>query len=371
MKLSRRYWIMVAASVAIVACATVKVKHSLQLSSVLKFSHAFHVEQGDCGDCHGEIAKSTGPTLGKFIPKKNHGGCADCHEDATTDKKECKLCHVGTDKNIELTRVNRQLIFSHKSHEPHLKDKGGCKHCHAAAYTAKKAGTKLLGKMAVCTDSCHKSDLNSQACDKCHTNLRGQTLQAVASLGHQGDFLKRHGPLARNTQRCAQCHDQTFCGDCHAKTAAMPLSLRYPERVNARYIHRGDYLGRHSRDARARPDTCRKCHGAKHCTTCHEMQGVSAPVGKARLGTNLRKVHGGQWMQPGQPGFHGRLARRDSSRCASCHDQGAASNCVRCHQVGGSGGNPHTPGFKWRNKADECRKNPMCLSCHVGGMGCR
>lgn len=387
-------------AVTAVACATVKIHQRVQagaLAKALLFDHADHVANHDCSDCHAGVAKSEGlrdkrgkVKVGAFIPKKNHGGCADCHEDEVKNKKKCTMCHAkGADKKIALTRVNRLLKFSHKQHmevfakrakklaaeakakgKKDFKAPAACKHCHAKAYTNKKPGMPMLGKMAVCTDACHKQDLVDQACDKCHTQLQRQTLAAVAQLGHQGNFLKRHGTLARNTGRCAQCHDQTYCADCHAKTAAMPLSIRYPEKINARYIHRGDFIGRHQVQARAQPTTCKKCHGNQYCTTCHQMRGVVRPA-PLLARSKARSVHGPQWMTPGQAGFHGRKARRNAARCASCHDQGAASNCVRCHKVGGLGGNPHPRSFKWANKRDACAKNPMCLSCHINGLGCK
>ncbi|MCK5795996.1 MAG: cytochrome c3 family protein, partial [Deltaproteobacteria bacterium] len=356
-------------SAAVVACATVKIHQRVQaghLAKSLIFDHAAHVENADCSDCHDGIDKSTTSTGGTFIGKGDHGGCAACHEDETKDKKKCEMCHQkGTPKKIKLTRVNRMIHFSHKKHEAifakraaklvadakaqgkkDFKAPSSCKHCHKAAYTNKLAGMPMLGKMAVCTDACHKQDLSDQTCTKCHTKLQRQRLAAVAQLGHRDSFLRRHGTAARNSGRCAQCHDQTYCADCHARTAAMPLSIRYPEKVNASFIHRGDFLGRHAVQARAQPATCKKCHGNQYCTSCHEMRGVVRRLPQ-RLSQAARKVHAAQWMTPGQPGFHGRKARRNAARCASCHDQGAASNCVRCHKVGALGGNPHPRSFKW------------------------
>ena len=375
MRLDRRFWMLTLLSCGlVVACATVGLKSGL-LHTQLKFDHAAHTEQGACGDCHEGIAKSEGPTRGAFIPK-GHKVCANCHEDETKDKAKCKMCHIGSNEKVALPRRDRGLTFSHKAHLERFKKAfgkkdPGCKHCHAEAFKAKKAGTKMLGKMAMCTDSCHKGELTAQNCDKCHRNLQRQPMQAVAQLGHQGDFIKRHGIFARNTERCAQCHDQTHCANCHAKTATMPLSIKYPERVNARFVHQGNFLARHSAEARAQPVLCKKCHGNEHCASCHQVQGLQRPVAGASNSDKVRQAHGPSWMVAGTPGFHGRAARRDAARCASCHDQGQASNCIRCHKVGAFGGNPHPPGFRWQDKATACQSNSMCLSCHTNGSGCR
>jgi hypothetical protein len=352
---------------ALAACATIGIRQ-VQLSQALKFSHERHVKEADCGDCHGEVAKSTGSTLGKFIPVE-HKACVDCHDEAKQGGK-CDKCHLTADRKVKLTRLDRHLNFSHAKHDK-VRVKDGCKACHGKAYVSKAPGENLVPDMAQCAEACHKKDLQQQSCEMCHKDLKRYRLEPIGLLSHTGNFVKRHGTLARNTGACLNCHDQTHCADCHARTAAMPLSIRFPEKVEARFIHRGDFLGRHAREAQVEPATCRKCHGSKHCSSCHELQGlVSPPIGTSKTSTGTRKVHGPDFMTPGTPGFHGRHARRDINKCASCHDQGGASNCITCHKVGALGGNPHPPNFKWRNKTNECRANRMCATCHIGGTGC-
>jgi hypothetical protein len=77
-----------------------------------------------------------------------------------------------------------------------------------------------------------------------------------------------------------------------------------------------------------------------------------------------RSPHPPGFSFPGSPDFHGPAARRDIASCASCHDQGAASNCVSCHRVGGIGGNPHPASWLARHDAREIAGNGMCLACH-------
>ncbi len=353
------------AALALVACAALQHKE-LKLASMLTFSHAKHADEGiECGDCHEGIEESASLAKTRHIPNKET--CEGCHEEQLADKKKCDKCHVGSDRKVSLRKPERKLRFSHVAHAERTKEQG-CKTCHADAVKAKHPGVNLVPDMAACADSCHKKDLQQQNCSKCHTDLERFPLKPVADLGHRGDWIKRHGILAKDPARCATCHDQTHCADCHARTAAMPLSLRFPEKVDARFIHRGDWIGRHNKAARADPTTCRKCHGARHCSSCHETQGLS----KAPSSTTATKsnVHGSQWMVPGTAGFHGRKARREINSCASCHDRGAASNCVECHKVGALGGNPHPRDFGWADKAEACKKNGMCVTCHRSGSGC-
>lgn len=365
-KLLRSVWLLAGvacACVLVVACAAIQ-HRSARLAAALKFSHAKHAAEGvDCGDCHEGIEKSKALSKGELIPKKQT--CKNCHEEQLKDK--CGFCHIGTDRDIQLTRSSRKLNFSHVAHA--ARDKQGCKGCHRGAATAKTPGVKLVPDHASCVSRCHKQDVQQQRCMKCHQDLLRQRLSPVAKMGHQGNWLKRHGKYSRDASRCATCHDQTYCGECHGRTAAMPLAIRFPERVDSRYIHRGDWLGRHGVKAAADSTTCRKCHGSNHCRSCHQQNGKARPLA-AGATSQTRSPHGTSWMTPGAAGFHGRRARRDISHCASCHDRGAASNCVGCHKVGGTGGSPHPRSFRWANKGEECRNNSMCVTCHAGGLKC-
>jgi hypothetical protein len=87
---------------------------------------------------------------------------------------------------------------------------------------------------------------------------------------------------------------------------------------------------------------------------------VARGVSANRVGA--RNPHPPGWVgsNPNARSFHGREARRDILLCASCHDQGPATNCIRCHKVGGFGGNPHPGG--WRSTQSE--SSTMCRYCH-------
>ena len=325
------------------------------------FSHSDHLEHGDCSDCHEGVESSTGATAGKFIPVKK--GCANCHDDVMG---KCQMCHRGPKGGVSLKRVDRKLKFSHAAHASRV-GKQGCASCHPAA---NKGGGSVPGH-AGC-DSCHKKSRAALDCAKCHIDLT-RYKKPAATLSHGPGFVKSHGTTARqNVRACVQCHDQTKCADCHSGAAMTRASIRFPEQVNRRFIHRGDYLSRHAVEARSDPTSCRSCHGQRQCRSCHAINGLAANLqsGK-RLRLGGKATHPAGWMTPTSTTFHGHQARRDIGRCASCHDRGAASNCVGCHKVGGMGGNPHPVGWSWGNKSDQCRNSTMCATCHAGGKGCK
>jgi len=336
----------------------------VDLSGSLKFSHRRHLDVG-CDGCHAGVEKSTRGTAGRYVAKGEHGGCVECHEEEV--KGRCIFCHVKGKDRVKIPRFDRGLQFSHSSHASRVKK--GCASCHPAAHSAERPGTPLVPSMTQCTESCHRSATAELRCNLCHSQLWRQRRRPQALFGHQGDFVRRHGTLARDTGRCASCHDQTFCGDCHAKTAALPLAIRYPDRIQASFIHRGEFVGRHATEAQARPESCRRCHGTRHCSSCHELRGVFLPTVSSTMNPS-GTVHGAGFMTPEDPGFHGVRARRNISACASCHDRGPRSICINCHQTGGLGGSPHPSGFRRGDKKGACRSLPMCRSCHLGGSGC-
>jgi hypothetical protein len=326
------------------------------------FPHSPHLENDvACSHCHAGIEKAT-----KLDAAQRHVKLP-----ANISKNEnCSGCHDTEPKiTVPSQRARARLSFNHADHLPRVK--GDCKGCHQAL-PDKGDTSRKTPSMASCT-ACHnhQTDFVEARCTPCHTDLKGY--QPVTAFAHQGDWMRIHGRLARPVaESCAQCHDQTYCGECHTPqtTPARP-SVIWPEEVTRAFIHRGDYVSRHMIEASANPASCRKCHGSPFCQSCHELQGVTltAPA--------FRAVHPPFWAVRGAPGataFHGDAARRDITSCAGCHDNGADAICVRCHNVGngitaGLGANgPHPQSFVSKHRNEDKSKNGMCLACHTGGL---
>jgi hypothetical protein len=115
-------------------------------------------------------------------------------------------------------------------------------------------------------------------------------------------------------------------------------------------------MSRHAIEASSAPTRCATCHAPATCDSCHVERGVSGN----RLGS--RNPHPPGWVSnsPGAKTSHGLEARRDILACAACHDQGPATNCIRCHSVGGYGGNPHPRGWQSARSTND----QMCRYCH-------
>jgi hypothetical protein len=324
------------------------------------FPHTPHVEADvPCLACHASIAKSQridpkarDVQLPKQISKTDP--CSGCHDTEPTYKLPARTTpyRVRMPHAAHLTRV-----------------KGDCRTCHKELPESGDRERKYP-PMATCT-GCHnhQKDFAEARCTPCHVDLRGYVPESA--FAHKGDWLRVHGQLAKpSAETCAQCHDQTYCAECHAAatTPARP-SILFPEAVDREFIHRGDYVSRHMVDAGANPASCLRCHGPKFCDACHTLQGVS-PSRATGGALNVPKTH----QQPGWANdkssghFHGDAARRDIVACAGCHDQGAQALCVGCHTSaakGGPGTNPHPRAFLRKHDADDRTKNGMCLACHA------
>lgn len=303
------------------------------------FPHGVHIDaEVACQNCHAGIDKATqieARVRHVKLPAKS-AACEGCHDPIP------KLA-------VPARTLPVTLGFSHAAHLPRVK--GDCRACHRELPEAGAQAAKAP-PMAACT-ACHNhaADFAQARCSPCHVDLKRFPLKPVAGYAHQADFLKTHPAWARSgAQTCAQCHDQTKCAECHAATTGpMKPDVQFPEKVEADFIHRGDWVSRHQIEASADPASCRRCHGSGYCRSCHELNG----------------------MAPGTPGAaaphplpylgHGAVARRDIVSCAGCHDQGAASTCIVCHGPGGR--NPHPPGFLRRfDRGDQTQR--VCRVCH-------
>lgn len=312
------------------------------------------------------------------FPHSKHGGfdCTDCHEDLAKSAKlgtsklpgpdKCAECH---DKDaahtppVRAARTDYAFTFSHAGHIPYVKGKDVCGTCHKVLPEPGEK-RKTTPPMTACT-SCHQhqQEVAEARCRPCHQSLKAYSLKPLeqfTEFSHAGNFVKEHGKLAKNSaETCAQCHDQTYCAACHA-TSTRPFKpeLQFPENVTADFIHRGNYVAYHQVDVERDPASCRKCHGSYFCDSCHQVQNLST------RSLSPRDPHPRGWAQRGSGAFHGDAARANIVSCAGCHDQGASSICVACHQVGGPGGNPHPTGFINHHRNDDKTKNIACRTCH-------
>ena len=123
--------------------------------------------------------------------------------------------------------------------------------------------------------SWHAQDLpeGRPDCTECHKEQLGGVLKPSESFSHTTVFIRNHRFFAEQDDRlCATCHARAFCNDCHANEVEMKPSLKYGNRPDREFMHRGDYLTRHMIDGKTDPASCYRCHGRSNneqCVACH------------------------------------------------------------------------------------------------------
>lgn len=343
-------WLVMISALMLAACASFLGVFVSQHDTI-RAPHERHQKADvECATCHETIFDSA--TLQtRDMPKEKV--CLSCHKEEK-EKGQCAFCHSNPEHPLAVPTRVRDLKMNHMTHLELVKE--DCGVCHKSLPEPFRT-EGMAPKMAACL-GCHEhqAQYDSGRCEVCHQDLTKFQLKPVSDFTHQGDFLKSHRLEARAAgASCANCHDDTFCAECHAKTPALRVDVLRTERVDRAFIHRNDFLGRHAIEASANESTCQTCHGINFCTSCHAKSALTPS------GTGLDPHPAGF----GQGNAHGPAARRDIVSCAACHDQGATSTCVTCHRVGGAGGNPHPPSFMVRHSQEEIGRNAMCQVCHL------
>ncbi len=336
------------------------VPKTLQPPDKLTFSHQLHVDENglDCTDCHESVTESASIETSS-TPEMDV--CEVCHEDEVGEN--CSMCHAaGEDGEATIKSWVTEVRFSHVAH---IGRKTECIACHAEAQTSEDSADRLTPAMKTCA-TCHQKQMDRLDCAGCHTDLASLKRSSSEVAVHKANWFPLHPLWAKGSaQVCSQCHQQSFCAECHEKTGGARASEILPGSTDRTLVHRGDWIGRHAMEASSNPATCLSCHGSSVCAECHE-KALGLKHGK---GDFRRSPHPVGYLNRGNAaGFHGTEVRREAWKCASCHDNGAASICVNCHKVGGPGGTPHPPGFERESGYDEDdqskRISGTCLPCH-------
>jgi hypothetical protein len=330
-----------------------------------RFPHRQHLAELECGgpgqaeclscaSCHLGDGQKAGAW---HKPRKDNCGGSTCHKAADLDEVYARSLRP----SIAPQPAGKAIVFAHDPHLDQPTIKGQCVGCHSGA-VGTEGGDPLFPPMDTClTCHEHRTQFDNGVCTNCHKDADLRQLVPQSVFRHDGAWQKRHGLEARQRPAaCEQCHAQTSCDSCHDSTRPSSPAMRNPEAIERELVHRFDFLTRHSLEAQSQPGTCVTCHAKTECDACHVARGVSA----ARAGAE--GPHPALWASGlgAARNTHGKAARRDIASCAACHDQGPASNCVRCHRVGGSGGTPHPAG--WRSSAP--RTNAECSACHGGSL---
>lgn len=204
----------------------------------------------------------------------------------------------------------------------------------------------------------HRQFINSkpEECQDCHRDSN-------VSANHGAFFVQEHRLLAQKAgSNCADCHQQSFCVDCHQGGGITADLQRGPSR-RGEYkprTHRSDFVSIHSLKAADSPQNCYRCHQASFCQDCHSR---TRSKGSMKIKSH-RKVGNAQLYDWNSD--HAAEARRNLQSCESCHPD--ADVCVRCHYSGGV--KPHPSNWRSiKNKYRDIKDGRTCKKCHILGSG--
>ena len=309
--------------------------------------HQKHIAQNmACVDCHANIKGQD--QVQRIYPPKSI--CEQCHD--VENRAECGLCHLyvqHVENSVGYGDEIRPIIFSHKDHQQLMNN---CEECHGEGG---QLDPKVMNHQDC--DLCHGDAIDGLQCALCHRTFQSIGLSGLSNFSHKDNFLADHGGFARLSSRtCTQCHKENFCTDCHNKReGVLRPSVKFPERVRPNFIHRGDWITLHRVEVGFRQEECLKCHTIRTCQSCHARSGAGPQ--SAMKGYQ----HPPGWLDINSSSFHGPTARRNIIECASCHDRGPGTNCIRCHSMPDN--KPHPTG--WKIPAGlERDKNSPCTYCH-------
>jgi hypothetical protein len=316
-----------------------------------RFPHLTHLAELACGS-PGQPACLTCNSC--------HFASRDGSVSARANTARCGSCHhadAGRVRQVveRAPESRAPIAFDHERHLSMPELRGQCVPCHGGVVKSAASPLPAMSQCFTCHE--HEKQWDRAQCSPCHQARDLARTPPETFLKHDQRFMRRHGQLAAEDQRlCQACHTQAQCADCHDASQVLPRDRRTPEKIEATPVHGGGFMVRHALEAQSEPARCARCHAPDTCDSCHRERGVSGTR------SDSRNPHPSGWVgsNTGASGFHGREARRDLLACASCHDQGPLTNCIRCHKVGGYGGNPHPGGWQ----STQSPREGMCRYCH-------
>jgi hypothetical protein len=203
------------------------------------------------------------------------------------------------------------------------------------------------------TDHKGYNNLKPAECAECHTG-------SGVIPNHGAFWMKEHRLAAQKaTSTCADCHQQSFCLDCHVG-GGIEADLKGSLSRRGEYMpktHRSDYVSIHAVKAADNPQNCYRCHESSFCANCH-----SNIREKGNMNIRSHRRAGPSNQTYNWNSDHAAEARRNLQSCETCHPD--ADVCVACHRSGMT--NPHPKNWKFISKRykDESRGR-TCRKCHI------
>lgn len=217
-------------------------------------------------------------------------------------------------------------------------------------------------------------------CNECHEGSN-------VSPNHQAAWNAQHRLIAvKPDAPCADCHDQSWCQDCHHGGGInADLRVSNDRGPNSKpKSHRSSFLEIHPISAFDAPRSCERCHDASFCRDCHarfrpedlmfqshrrgwsDRPAVSGgPLHSTFPADSCQTCHPGSVLPAHQwSGAHAQEARRNLPTCQACHADGEI--CLKCHSARtGLRVNPHPDNWgDIKDKLNRAAGKRTCVKCH-------
>lgn len=217
-------------------------------------------------------------------------------------------------------------------------------------------------------------------CNSCH--------QSNGAAQNHGSFWVKEHRLYKEQlpNNCADCHQQSFCLDCH-KGGGIDRDLQ-ASTSGVDYMpksHRTDFREVHPIKAADNPQACYRCHDSKKfCNECHTKfnpndlrvlshrkgwsdlrVGQGGPKHATFATTQCRQCHPDSVLPKHEwSASHAREARKNLMSCETCHPDGDV--CAKCHSAkSGLKISPHPRNWsRVSGKLSRASNNRTCIKCH-------
>lgn len=361
------------------------------------------------------VAAAAIQAAGEAFPHEDHEGlfplCTGCHSDMQQGNRaayypetaSCANCHDDVDLKAVVwevpDRLPTNLSFDHAVHIDTVSAAGdealGCADCHVDPAGGRMSMDGTPPQRCL---TCHESPetapthVENADCALCHVPLAESGLpparmtELLVPTVHEGDdfVLQEHGTNAlSDVVRCATCHVQDQCAQCHVNTGLAPIpevpgappqlvftpmEPNYP--IPASH-QESDFLLGHDLDAGI--ENCGTCHTQDDCASCH-VADPNARVAELPMaasvtapGVHLERTEPGSHGSPFFTQAHGILSAGGAEGCTTCHTQ---PECAACHDAAQSN-LFHAENFFSRHAADAFGQTAECATCHNAQVFCR
>lgn len=336
-----------------------------------------------CAGCHGGVESGDPGTVYPDVES-----CTNCHDDVEEERVEWNGAPV------RVTNVR----YEHLEHAVDVQEDGedalSCESCHSDP-EGPRMTVDGVPELETCF-GCHTHEAEEHYgdadCASCHVPLAesGFPVQEIADLptpvDHDTDGIlgaHENPGLDFEAARCATCHTQDRCIDCHVdvgrpeieEVPAAPSTMNLPE-THAEYPTPGtheasEFLRGHGRGIKN--TDCATCHTQDDCASCHVTPTAAVVTDLARRsevrapGAALVREDPDSHESPFFIQAHSWLAGSEESSCATCHTE---ETCSACHNAP-SQAVFHTDDFVLRHAADAYGQSSECANCHSVQVFCR